>query len=142
SRPGLRMRKARGRREKTAIAGLLSAAGPEGDHLHRLDEDEHVAQEGPFADIAAVELHALVVVDIAAAAHLPEAGNAGTNGSIMVNLVGIADHLVLHDRTRPDKAHVATDDVDELGQFVEAGDAQEAPKPRDARVVAQFLGGL
>ncbi len=41
-------------------------------------------------------------------------------------------------RTRTDQAHVAPDDVEQLGQFVQAGAAQEVAHRRDARVAGQL----
>src|SRR5262249_25582319 len=37
-------------------------------------------------------------------------------------------------RTRADQAHVAAQDIDELGQFIQMTEAQEPAQPRDARV--------
>ena len=38
---------------------------------------------------------------------------------------------------RPDEAHLAAEDVDELRQLVEARPPEEAPAARDARIVRQ-----
>ena len=49
-----------------------------------------------------------------------------------------ADHqrvLVDHQRPRADEAHLAAQDVEELGELVERGAAQERADARDARVV-------
>ncbi len=46
--------------------------------------------------------------------------------------------LRLHDGARPDQGHFATEDIEELRQFVQRGLAQQASERRDARVVPKF----
>ena len=46
--------------------------------------------------------------------------------------------LGLDQRPRADKAHVALEDVPELGQLVQAREAKEAPDAGDARVVVEL----
>ena len=41
-------------------------------------------------------------------------------------------------RPGPDDAHLAPEDIPELGQLVEAGPPQEAARPRDPRIVGQL----
>ncbi len=43
-------------------------------------------------------------------------------------------------RTRADQRHVAAQDIEKLRQFVNAGGAQQAAEPRDARVMPGRLG--
>ena len=110
-----------------AIAALITA-GMDGARLNMShgNHDDHRTRATRVreAEVEAgrpIELDALVVADIAATADLPEAGDAGTNSGVMLDLLGIAGHLVLHDRARPDQAHLTTDDVNELWQFIQAG---------------------
>jgi hypothetical protein len=54
----------------------------------------------------------------------------------------ITDHLSFHDRARPDNAHVASQDVEELGQLIEAGLSQKGADPCDPGVHAKLVIAL
>src|SRR5262245_6468362 len=87
----------------------------------------------------AIELDALRIVAVVAAAYLPQAGDAGAAARIVVERGAVALDLVLHDRPRADDAHLAGDHVEQLRQLVEAGHAQELADLGDARILAELV---
>ena len=101
------------------------------------DKDD-VEPDVPVADVPGVHLDAFVVGRIAAAAGLPHAGDAGADHVEVFDVRAVFGDFGLDDRPRADEAHFPFEDVEELGQFVEAGLAQEGAALGDARVVLQF----
>ncbi len=96
--------------------------------------------KAPVADVPGVEVQAAVEADVAAAADLPEAGDAGgrhaDDGQIPANLLFLARQV----RARADKAHLPFQHVEDLRQFIEAVFTDEFADMRDARIVAaEFL---
>lgn len=89
-------------------------------------------------DIPAVHLHALGVVDIAAAAGLPHAGDAGEDGVVLFDIFPISWHFCLYDRTGPYEAHLTFENIQELRQLIEAGLSKEGATLGDAGIVLQF----
>ena len=87
-------------------------------------------------DVPDIELHAPRVGRVAAAADLPQPGQARLRCVVVFDVAAIARDLGAHDRTRPDQAHLAAQHVEQLRQLVEARAAQEAPDPGDPRIVA------
>ena len=98
--------------------GSSAAAGACNHDFDGLDQNEQIAGKSPFPHILAVEPDALVVIDIAAAAYLPQAGDAGARRRIVLDLGSVADHFVLHDGAGTDQAHLAADNIDELPQLI------------------------
>lgn len=88
--------------------------------------------------VPSVHLHTFFVGGITASAGLPHAGDAGQDHAVFAEVVAVAFDFLGDDRTRPDKAHVAADDVPELRQFVKARFPQEGSELRDARVMFEF----
>jgi len=106
---------------------------------HSAHDDEEVSENIPRVHILAIQCHALVVVQIVAAADLPQAGQAG--GHAQVVFAGgavVLVEFVAHDGAGADDAHLALHHVPELGQFVEAGLADEATDAGDAGVVLEL----
>ncbi len=112
-----------------------------------LDEDLDVEAEAPVALVAEVGVdatgHGLEVAGFTAPAlHLGEAGDAGLEG-VALHVAGdeAAVLLVVVDGVgaRTDEAHLTAEDVEELGQFIEAPAAQDATEGCDAGIIA---GGL
>ena len=101
------------------------------------DEDD-VEPDVPVADVPGVHLDAFVVGRVAAAAGLPHAGNARADHVEVFDVRAVFGDFGLDDGPRADEAHFPFEDVEELGQFVEAGLAQESTAPGDARIVLQF----
>ena len=80
----------------------------------------------------------MVEVRVAAAADLPQAGDAGLHRQPAAVPQVVARDLVGERRPRADEAHLAAEHVPQLGQLVERGPPQEAADPRDARVVVEL----
>lgn len=89
-------------------------------------------------DVPAIHLHALGIVDIASSAGLPHAGDAGENGVVLLDISPIPRDFLLDDGTGSDEAHFAFEDVQELGQLIEAGLSKEGAALCDAGIVLQF----
>ena len=101
------------------------------------DEDD-VEPDVPVADVPGVHLDAFVVGRVAAAAGLPHARDAGADHVEVFDVRTVFGDFGLDDGPRADEAHFPFEDVEELGQFVEAGLAQEGAALGDARVVLQL----
>lgn len=89
-----------------------------------------------MSDVVGVEADDLFEVDdVAAAADLPEAGDPRecVEPLEVVGLVGV--EVVGKERSGSDEAHVALEDVEELGELVEGRLPEDASDAGDARVV-------
>ncbi len=60
-----------------SACGALDGAGAAKDSRQGLEQDLHIEPEGALVDVLRVEGHPLFKADVAAAHHLPEAGDAG-----------------------------------------------------------------
>ena len=91
-----------------------------------LEDQAEVLPERPVRDVEVVEPDHLLERDVAAAEHLPEAGDARLQLEALARPV--VDVLVLLEDQRPraDEAHLAAEDVEQLRQLVERVAAQEA----------------
>ena len=94
--------------------------------LDGFEDDAAVQADGPVLDILGVEADDLFKIgDVAAAADLPHAGDAGAEGQAGTVVVLVLLPLVDGGRTRADDAHVALQDVPELGELVQGVLADE-----------------
>ena len=118
----------------------LACAGSREHRLQRLEEDQHVEPGREVLDIVEVVLE--LEGDLIDPAHialvdLSPAGNSGFH-DIAVAVKGDARHKerrkALRLGTRPDPAHLAAQDVEDLGKLVEAGLAKKRSEPGDPRV--------
>src|SRR2546427_5754822 len=103
----------------------------------RHPEDVQIEPGGPVRDVVKVVLDALAERSVAApAVDLGPAGDAGLD-AVASHVVrnGLAELVDEEGALRPgaDQAHVALQDVDELGQLVQTGAAQEGTDGRAAR---------
>ena len=71
-----------------------------------------------------------LVVDVVAAADLPQAGQAGADLEVVDPGLAIELELVRHHRPRAHQAHLAAHHVEQLRQLVQAGLAQEPAERR------------
>ncbi len=102
------------------------------DRRDRHDEDAQVEQERPVVHVPDVHLEALVPRDGVSAVDLRPSGDSRAD-LVPASLLGIVARQVLHEqRPRPHDAHLAEKDVDELGQLVERGRAQDAAEAGEA----------
>lgn len=101
-------------------------------------EEHEIQPDAPVMHVPAVHLYSFGVVDIASSAGLPHAGDAGENGVVLLDISPIPRNFLLYDGTGSDEAHFAFEDVQELGQLIEAGLSKEGTALCDAGIVLQF----
>src|SRR5439155_23889406 len=112
-----------GRRLPAARLALVGA-GEEGERRPR--EDLQVEPRASVLDVPEVELDPLVPRELRASVHLRPAGQARLDLEPAALARGVLVDLVAERRARADQAHVAEDDVPELGQLVEREPAEDA----------------
>ena len=108
------------------------------DNCNGTPEEHEIQPDAPVMHVPAVHLYSFGVVDITAAAGLPHTGNAGEDGVVLLDISPIPRDFFLNDGTGSDKAHFAFEDVQELGQLIEAGLSKEGAALCDAGIVLQF----
>lgn len=108
------------------------------DNRDSTPEKYEIQPDAPVMHVPAVHLYALGVVDVASAAGLPHAGDAGEDGVVLFDIFPIPRDFFLDDGTGTNKAHFAFEDVQELGQLIEAGLSKEGTTLCDAGIVLQF----
>lgn len=108
------------------------------DNCNGSPNQNDVKPDVPVADVPSVHLDAFFIGRVAAAAGLPHAGDARAYHVKVFDVRAVFGDFILDDGPWADEAHFPFEDVEELGQFVEAGLAQEGPALGDARVVLQF----
>ena len=101
-------------------------------------KEHEIQPDAPVMHVPAVHLYALGVVDVAAAAGLPHAGDAGENGVVFLDIFPIPRDFLLDDRTGTDEAHLTFENIQELRQLIEAGLSKEGATLCDAGIVLQF----
>ena len=89
-------------------------------------------------NVPAVHLDPFRIVDIAAAAGLPHAGDTGKDGVVFFDIFPISWHLCLYDRPGSHETHFSFQHVPELGQFVEAGFSEEGAALCNAGIILQL----
>lgn len=97
-----------------------------------------IQPDAPVMHVPAVHLYALGVVDITSSAGLPHAGDAGEDGVVFLDIFPIPRDFLLNDGTGSDEAHLALEDVQQLGQLIEAGLSKEGTALCNARIVLEF----
>ncbi len=109
-------------------------------HEHQSDcahDDTEIHLEAALVDILHVVGKLAAQFAETAAVHLREPGDAGAH--LVAAAMFIAEYMgVVHrERARPDKAHVAFEYIDELGQLIERCRAHQASERRKALGVGQ-----
>lgn len=108
------------------------------DNRNGAPEKHEIQPDAPVMDVPAVHLDSFGIVYIASAAGLPHAGDAGEDGVILLDIFPIPRDFFLNDGAGSDEAHFAFEDVQELGQLIEAGLSKEGAALCDAGIVLQF----
>lgn len=108
------------------------------DNRNGAPEKHEIQPDAPVMHIPAVHLDALGIVDIAAAAGLPHAGDAGEDGVVLFDIFPIPRDFFLDNGAGPDEAHLTFEDIQELGQLIEAGLSKEGTALCDAGIILQF----
>lgn len=108
------------------------------DFVEGVEDDVCIEGEGEVANVAQVESDALAEGEVVAPLDLGEPGEAGADAHAPLSGVeGESVHMLGDPRARADEAHVADEDVEELGQLVEGGCAQQAAEPCGAILVRE-----
>lgn len=108
------------------------------DDRNGAPKEHEIQPDAPVMHVPAVHLYALGVVDVAASAGLPHAGDAGEDGVILLDIFPIPRDFFLNDGAGSDEAHFAFQNVQELGQLIEAGLSKEGTALCDAGIILQF----
>src|SRR5262245_3558758 len=110
---------------------------PHEQQLRGPHEDDKVKPEVRLQDVLNVVLDPLleVLARLARALQLPQAGDARTDAQTQVAPGRAVLVLIVWAGPGSDQAHLADQDVPELGQFIEVGLAEDAPDSRHARIV-------
>ena len=87
----------------------------------RVQEDRDIHKKGAIPDVVEVILDVLVDGECSVEAKLPQAGNSRDHLKPSSMLVTIAVHDKWHLRTWSNQRHVSQKNIDQLGQFVQAG---------------------
>lgn len=104
-------------------------------------EDFHVEPEGSLLDITDVEFEFFFDGEVGTAGDLGQSGDAGLDFEAAF-LSGVPFGDLGHvEGARADEGHLAKEDVEELGEFVEGGFAEEAADFGQARILAGLWAG-
>ena len=123
------------------VKNLMRSIGRD-DGYGSLQENFDIEPEGPGAGVLDVHPDHVVEFDPASAVDLPESGDSGFGGQEAAAVPdAVAFHFVGERRARADERHVTEQDVEELGQLVEAGFAEKAADGGDAGVGCDFVSG-
>lgn len=101
-------------------------------------EKHEIQPDAPVMHVPAVHLDSFGIVYIASAAGLPHAGDAGKDGVVLFDIFPIPRDFFLNNGAWSDETHFAFEDVQELGQLIEAGLSKEGAALCDAGIVLQF----
>lgn len=108
------------------------------DNRNGAPKEHEIQPDAPVMHVPAVHLDALGVVDVAASAGLPHAGDAGEDGVVLLDIFPIPRDFFLNDGAWSDEAHFAFEDIQELRQLIEAGLSKEGAALCDAGIVLQL----
>lgn len=108
------------------------------DNRNGAPEEHEIQPDAPVMHVPAVHLYAFWIVDVAASAGLPHAGDAGENGVILLDIFPIPRDFFLNDGAGSDEAHLTFENIQELRQLIEAGLSKESAALCDAGIVLQF----
>ena len=108
------------------------------DDRNSAPEEHEIQPDAPVMHVPTVHLYALGVVDVAASAGLPHAGDAGEDGVVLFDISPIPRDFLLDDGTGTDEAHLTFEDIQELRQLIEAGLSKEGAALCDAGIVLQL----
>src|SRR6266851_541417 len=113
-----------------------------------LQQNDAIQPDGPVADVPRFNLDAIIQSQLIPPAHLPESGNTGPGRENRGKLNADALTLFRQVRARTDQTHLALQNIQELGEFIQAPLPQKATQARDARIIIPqfcvsppFLGG-
>lgn len=108
------------------------------DNRNGAPEEHEIQPHAPVMHVPAVHLYSLGIVDITSSAGLPHAGDAGEDGVVLLDIFPIPRDFFLDNGAGPDEAHLTFEDIQELGQLIEAGLSKEGTALCDAGIILQF----
>lgn len=108
------------------------------DNRNGAPEEHEIQPDAPVMHVPAVHLHSFGIVYIASATGLPHAGDAGEDGVVLLDIFPIPRDFFLDNGAGPDEAHLTFEDIQELGQLIEAGLSKEGTALCDAGIILQF----
>lgn len=108
------------------------------DNRNGAPEEHEIQPDAPVMDVPAVHLYALGVVDVAASAGLPHAGDAGEDGVVLLDIFPIPRDFFLNDGAGSNEAHLTFEDIQKLRQLIEAGLSKEGATLCDTGIILQF----
>ena len=108
------------------------------DNRNGAPEEHEIQPDAPVVDVPAVHLDSFGIVYIASSAGLPHAGDAGEDGVVLLDIFPIPRDFFLDNGAGSDEAHFAFQNVQELGQLIEAGLSKEGTALCDTGIVLQF----
>ena len=107
-------------------------------HFTKCREDDfHVAKEGDFLNVFKIVADFSFPCHCVTTADLRESAKSLSHGVTLTLFRGHKDHVTHKLRPRPDYGHVALEDVEEFGQLVEAGGAEELAVFSKAHIVRE-----
>ena len=109
------------------------------EHQHCARHNIGIQPDRPVANIVLIQFDALFKTGGVAPADLPHAGHSGADHLVELDALAIQGALLGKIGARPDQTHLALDDIDQLGKFIETELAQEATHAGDARVMPELL---
>lgn len=104
----------------------------------RPPQQHDIQPYAPVADVPGVHLDPFFVGGVAAAVHLPHAGDAGMDHIEVLDVGSVFGNLRRDDGPGPHQAHLADEHVEQLGQFVQAGFPQHFPHPGHPGIILQL----
>src|SRR5437016_982802 len=124
------------------VTSTLIAASyprPPYDSMHGLGEDFEVKSERPGIDVFEVEARpVLEILDRVSAFHLPEASHPGHHTQLSHLPQLETTVFITENRSRPNQAHLAPNDIHKLGKLIKAVPSEPAPDGGDARIIGQL----
>lgn len=93
-----------------------------------------------MANVSVVEAHLAFEWNVASSADLPETGKARGNGKAHLVPWQVFGHFGRKRRTRSHDRHIASEDVEQLRQFVQTEFAEDVAHRVDARIVLHLEG--
>ena len=116
---------------------ILADPLPLEDFLKSHPENLDIEPERPVVDVPDIVFEFFLPADGIATIDLRPAGDAGAHLVAAGLFRRVAVEVFHQQRARPDQAHVALEDVEQFGEFVEAGGAQEFAEGGQALVVGE-----
>src|SRR5579859_4295569 len=108
-----------------------------------LPNDFDIKPGRPGSRVAKIQAHHLVECSLAAAIDLPESGDSWFDLEHTATVPGLIRlQLIGNRRARPNQRHVTLQHVDELGELVQTGLADEPADTCDTRILLDFVDDI